>query len=130
MSADSQNLQTKYQKLAAEFAKQRAQVTVLKKAVIEEQGKTKTLQENVRQKDQSIRKFEQEIDSLQFRNDQLSKRVAILQEELDEYDGKNRRGKTRVDGVTRPDDNDVKDQELQIKIQENERLQREVNVNK
>lgn len=126
MSADSQNLQTKYQKLAAEFAKQRAQVTVLKKAVIEEQGKTKTLQENVRQKDQSIRKFEQEIDSLQFRNDQLSKRVAILQEELDEYDGKNRRGKTRVDGVTRPDDNDVKDQELQIKIQENERLQREL----
>lgn len=32
--------------------------------------------------------------------------------------------------MTRPDDNDVKDQELQIKIQENERLQREVNVNK
>ena len=28
--------------------------------------------------------------------------------------------------MTRPDDNDVKDQELQIKIQENERLQREV----
>ena len=33
---------------------------------------------------------------------------------------------TRIDGVTKPDDNDVKDQELQIKIQENERLQREV----
>ena len=32
--------------------------------------------------------------------------------------------------MTRPDDNDVKDQELQIKIQENERLQREVNVNR
>ena len=32
--------------------------------------------------------------------------------------------------MTRPDDNDVKDQELRIKIQENERLQREVNVNK
>ena len=28
--------------------------------------------------------------------------------------------------MTKPDDNDVKDQELQIKIQENERLQREV----
>lgn len=126
MSADSQNLQTKYQKLAAEFAKQRAQNTVLKKAVIEEQEKTKSLQENVRQKDQSIRKYEQEIDSLQFRNDQLSKRVAVLQEELDEYDGRNRKGKTRIDGVTKPDDNDVKDQELQIKIQENERLQREL----
>jgi len=126
MSADSQTLQAKYQKLAAEFAKQRAQNTVLKKAVIEEQEKTKTLQETVRQKDQSIRKYEQEIDSLQFRNDQLSKRVAVLQEELDEYDGKNRRGKSRIDGMTRSDDNDVKDQELQIKIQENERLQREL----
>lgn len=126
MSADSQTLQAKYQKLAAEFAKQRAQNTVLKKAVIEEQEKTKTLQETVRQKDQSIRKYEQEIDSLQFRNDQLSKRVAVLQEELDEYDGKNRRGKSRIDGMTRTDDDDVKDQELQIKIQENERLQREL----
>ena len=34
---------------------------------------------------------------------------------------------SRIDGVTRTDDDDVKDQELQIKIQENERLQREVN---
>ncbi|XP_020626075.1 protein phosphatase 1 regulatory subunit 21-like [Orbicella faveolata] len=126
MSADSQTLQAKYQKLAAEFAKQRAQNTVLKKAVIEEQEKTKTLQETVRQKDQSIRKYEQEIDSLQFRNDQLSKRVSVLQEELDDYDGKNRRGKSRIDGMVRGDDNDVKDQELQIKIQENERLQREL----
>lgn len=126
MSLDSQTLQAKYQKLAAEFAKQRAQNTVLKKAVIEEQEKTKTLQETLRQKDQSIRKYEQEIDSLQFRNDQLSKRVAVLQEELDDYDGKNRRGKSRIDGVTKGEDNFVKDQELQIKIQENERLQREL----
>lgn len=126
MSADSQTLQAKYQKLAAEFAKQRAQNTVLKKAVIEEQEKTKTLQETLRQKDQAIRKYEQEIDSLQFRNDQLSKRVAVLQEELDDYDGKNRRGKSRIDGVAKGDVNDVKDQELQIKIQENERLQREL----
>lgn len=126
MIADSQTLQAKYQKLAAEFAKQRAQNTVLKKAVIEEQEKTKTLQETLRQKDQAIRKYEQEIDSLQFRNDQLSKRVAVLQEELDDYDGKNRRGKSRIDGVAKGDVNDVKDQELQIKIQENERLQREL----
>lgn len=37
---------------------------------------------------------------------------------------------SRIDGVTRTDDDDVKDQELQIKIQENERLQREVNNDK
>ena len=78
----------------------------MKKAVIEEQEKTKTLQvkkkiygqilgtllgkemqphrsvffgfvfqETVRQKDQSIRKYEQEIDSLQFRNDQVMIKV-------------------------------------------------------
>ena len=29
-------------------------------------------QESIKQKDQSIRKYEQEIDSLQFRNDQVS----------------------------------------------------------
>lgn len=81
---------------------------MLKKAVIDEQEKTKLLQvwkltdlelsnftglfpadnwleffffllpfyyvlkETVRQKDQSIRKYEQEIDSLQFRNDQVT----------------------------------------------------------
>jgi len=35
---------------------------------------------------------------------------------------------SRIDGMVRGDDNDVKDQELQIKIQENERLQREVSA--
>jgi len=35
---------------------------------------------------------------------------------------------SRIDGMARGDDNDVKDQELQIKIQENERLQREVSA--
>ena len=29
------------------------------------------IQENLKQKDQAIRKYEQEIDSLQFRNDQV-----------------------------------------------------------
>lgn len=30
------------------------------------------LKENAKQKDQTIRKYEQEIDSLQFRNDQVN----------------------------------------------------------
>lgn len=33
-------------------------------------------------KDQSVRKLQQEMDSLTFRNQQLAKRVALLQEEL------------------------------------------------
>lgn len=40
------DLQNKYQILASEFSKVRGQVTVLKKAVIDEQGKTQQLQVN------------------------------------------------------------------------------------
>ncbi|XP_031562116.1 protein phosphatase 1 regulatory subunit 21-like [Actinia tenebrosa] len=126
MSAEGQNLQAKYQKLAAEYAKLRAQNTVLKKAVIEEQEKTKTLQETAKQKDQSIRKYEQEIDSLQFRNDQLSKRVGILQDELDESGSKNWKSWANPAPSHSSVDSDVKEEELKIKIQENERLQRQL----
>jgi protein phosphatase 1 regulatory subunit 21 len=38
----------------------------------------------LKEKDQAIRKFEQEIDSLAFRNNQLSTRVTVLQQELEE----------------------------------------------
>lgn len=43
-----------------------------------------SFQESVKDKDLSIRKYEQEIDSLTFRNQQLSTRVGVLQEELSE----------------------------------------------
>jgi len=39
---------------------------------------------SVKEKDQAIRKYEQEVDSLIFRNNQLSTRVGILQQELEE----------------------------------------------
>ena len=42
----------------------------------------------MKERDQRIRKFEQEIDSLAFRNQQLTKRVNVLQEELDDADAK------------------------------------------
>jgi len=41
-------------------------------------------QNDLKEKDLAIRKFEQEIDSLSFRNNQLSMRVNVLQQELDE----------------------------------------------
>lgn len=41
------------------------------------------MKETLRVKDQNLRKAEQEIDSLNFRNQQLTKRVTILQNELD-----------------------------------------------
>ena len=40
------------------------------------------IQESFREKNQSLRKYVQENESLEFRNLQLSKRVAMLQEDL------------------------------------------------
>ena len=40
------------------------------------------LQESLRERTQSLRKHVQENESLEFRNQQLSKRVALLQEEI------------------------------------------------
>ena len=63
----------------------RAKITVLKKAVTDEQAKNQELKDGVKGKDQGIRKMELEIESLKFRNDQLAKRVGILQDELSLY---------------------------------------------
>lgn len=41
------------------------------------------MQEQVKEKEQAVRKYQQEVDSLAFRNQQLSRRVTVLQEELD-----------------------------------------------
>lgn len=48
------------------------------------------IQEQMKMKDQSLRKLQQEMDSLTFRNQQLAKRVELLQDELalNEYKGK------------------------------------------
>lgn len=73
----------KYHKLATEYSKIRAHANVLKRALLEEQNKSVGLRESLRQKDTSLRRFEQEVDSLGFRNKQLEHRVASLQEDLD-----------------------------------------------
>lgn len=61
----------------------RAQVTVLRKAVVEEQTRNSELRDILKEREQSLRKAEQEMDSLTFRNQQLTKRVTVLQDELD-----------------------------------------------
>ena len=80
---DHQALSTKYTKLAAEYSKVRAQLGVLKKAVLEEQSKNVEASEYLKQKEQSLRKSEAEMDSLTFRNQQLTRRVEILQDDLE-----------------------------------------------
>lgn len=67
---------SKYEKLIQDYVKLRSKLTILKKAYVE-------LSESSGKKDQSIRKYEQEVEGLNFRNQQLTSRVEILQRELE-----------------------------------------------
>lgn len=58
-------------------------VKVLKKGVLDEQAKSNELRDGLKEKEKALRKGELEIDSLTFRNQQLTRRVSVLQDELD-----------------------------------------------
>ena len=51
------------------------------------------MQDVIKERDQAVRQYEQEIDSLTFRNRQMSTRVSLLQEELDRCDSRHRHDK-------------------------------------
>ncbi|XP_064789438.1 protein phosphatase 1 regulatory subunit 21-like isoform X1 [Oncorhynchus masou masou] len=122
MAAD---LQSKYTKLAQEYSKLRAQNQVLKKGVVDEQASSTSLKEQMKQREQSLRKVEQEMDSLSFRNQQLAKRVELLQEELATSQAKGQKSKNKGDSPSQQglqQTQSVFDEDLQKKIQENERL--------
>ncbi|KAF5918043.1 hypothetical protein HPG69_019849 [Diceros bicornis minor] len=132
----SAELQGKYQKLAQEYSKLRAQNQVLKKGVVDEQANSAALKEQMKMKDQSLRKLQQEMDSLTFRNLQLAKRVELLQDELalSEPRGKKNKDESDVDitysfhqksgesSQLSQEQKSVFDEDLQKKIEENERL--------
>ncbi|XP_055621850.1 uncharacterized protein LOC129765296 [Toxorhynchites rutilus septentrionalis] len=125
METDNVN---KYQKLATEYSKLRAQASVLKRAVIEEQNKNSALRESLRLREANLRKSEQEVDSLGFRNKQLERRVAALQEnleqELKKVTSKGQKSKTSNDNIFTANTTDSKmiTEELQKKIIENAHL--------
>lgn len=48
--------------------------------MIDEQTRNTELREQLKEKEVELRRAEQELDSLTFRNQQLTKRVTILQE--------------------------------------------------
>ncbi|KAJ2953115.1 hypothetical protein O0L34_g677 [Tuta absoluta] len=81
----SGDIQAKYQKLASEYSKLRVHVKVLKKGVLDEQAKSNELRDILKEKEKSLRKGELEIDSLTFRNQQLTRRVSVLQDELEAF---------------------------------------------
>ncbi|TNN50379.1 Protein phosphatase 1 regulatory subunit 21 [Liparis tanakae] len=122
--ANVTDLQTKYSKLAQEYSKLRAQNQVLKKAVVDEQANSASFKEQLKLRDQSLRKQEQEMDSLSFRNQQLAKRVELLQEELSVSEAKGKKGKSKADSPSQHglETQSVFDEDLQKKIEENERL--------
>uniref|UniRef100_A0A8C1S6L0 Protein phosphatase 1 regulatory subunit 21 n=1 Tax=Cyprinus carpio TaxID=7962 RepID=A0A8C1S6L0_CYPCA len=122
--ANVTDLQSKYSKLAQEYSKLRAQNQVLKKAVVDEQTASCSLKDELKQKEQSLRKVEQEMDSLSFRNQQLTKRVELLQEELLLSESKSKKSKNKGDSPSQVSlqTQSVFDEDLQKKIQENERL--------
>uniref|UniRef100_A0A034WND4 Protein phosphatase 1 regulatory subunit 21 n=1 Tax=Bactrocera dorsalis TaxID=27457 RepID=A0A034WND4_BACDO len=78
----------KYQKLASEYSKLRARAGVLRNAVLDEQSKGESLREQLRQSETALRRSEQEVDSLGFRNRQLEHRVAALQDEIAKREGR------------------------------------------
>ncbi|NXG45435.1 PPR21 phosphatase, partial [Psilopogon haemacephalus] len=122
--AAAADLQGKYQKLAQEYSKLRAQNQVLKKGVVDEQANSASLKEQLKMKDQSLRKLQQEMDSLTFRNQQLAKRVELLQDELALSEARGKKNKKSVESSSHlsQEQKSVFNEDLQKKIEENERL--------
>lgn len=56
------------------------------------------IQEQLKMKDQSLRKLQQEMDSLTFRNQQLAKRVELLQDELALSEARGKKSKVCAEG--------------------------------
>ncbi|NXU18944.1 PPR21 phosphatase, partial [Pardalotus punctatus] len=122
--AAAAELRRKYQKLAQEYSKLRAQNQVLKKGVVDEQANSASLKEQLKMKDQSLRKLQQEMDSLTFRNQQLAKRVELLQDELALSEARGKKNKKSVESSSQlsQEQKSVFNEDLQKKIEENERL--------
>ncbi|KAL4711741.1 hypothetical protein ACJJTC_015807 [Scirpophaga incertulas] len=123
----SGDIQGKYQKLASEYSKLRVHVKVLKKGVLDEQAKSNELRDKIKEKEKALRRGELEIDSLTFRNQQLTKRVSVLQDELEALQLKsNKKSKNKTDDKqastvsnAAPLDSGILQEELQKKIIEN-----------
>ncbi|XP_053614081.1 protein phosphatase 1 regulatory subunit 21 [Plodia interpunctella] len=126
----SGDIQAKYQKLAAEYSKLRVHVKVLKKGVLDEQAKSNEFRDALKEKDKALRRCELELDSLTFRNQQLTRRVSVLQDELEALQLKqNKKSKSKNDDKQPPTsssmaplDSGLLQEELQKKIMENAQI--------
>lgn len=119
--------------LSIYFPQLRAQAKVLKNAVVEERNKSSVLQESMRIKDQQLRRAESEIDSQNFRNKQLERRIESLQNDLQAKTkgggsgGGNKRDNQSMSGNGEIDP--IIAEELQRRIIENAQLASAVSFN-
>ncbi|KAI0218256.1 hypothetical protein L0F63_006280, partial [Massospora cicadina] len=117
-------LAEKYQKLLQEYSRTKAQHAVLKRAVLEEKNRSEALLKELNDREQKLRKLEQEIDVLNFHNKGLTKRIEVLQSESSKFLklgwGANR---NRIDSQDRLEAAIL---DLQNKIVENETLHRKL----
>lgn len=127
-STDNSSL--KYEKLIQDYVKVRSKLTILKKAYVE-------LNEQSSQKDKSLRKNEQEIEGLTFRNQQLASRVESLQKELDQLKAIQQvnhqtaqsnitTSANNINQLTCSDTTNILEEELQHKINENASLHKRI----
>lgn len=93
----------------------------MKKAVLDEQVKNTDLGEHVKNLEQTIRIRDQEMESLLFRNEQLTKRIAVLQQEL-QMSSSVKKGKNKTNDISLNSDNSLFNEEFQKKIIENAQL--------
>lgn len=98
----------------------------MKRAVLEEQNKNSVLRESLQVKEANLRKSLQEVDSLGFRNKQLERTVASLQQDLEGLNKVNSKGsksKNAINDTTiTPADTKLMQEELEKKILENAQL--------
>ena len=74
----------RFKQLLAEYQKLKSNNAVLKKAVLQEQERSTSLEQSVKEKEQRGRQSMEENDLLQFNNERLEKRVAILLKEIED----------------------------------------------
>ncbi|CAJ0938924.1 unnamed protein product, partial [Mesorhabditis belari] len=125
----------RYERLAAEYSKLRSNANVLKNGVLEERAKSQKLSDSLQNSETQLRKAQAENESLSFRNEQLTKRVLSLQEELDSSkrkDGKKEKPSKR-ENFSAAMEADLKnkvlllEEELQNKMNENMNLTEKIN---
>ncbi|CAB3398103.1 unnamed protein product [Caenorhabditis bovis] len=130
----------RYQRLASEYGKLRTQAKVLREGVLSEREKSEKLTEELKLKEAIIRKLMTENESLQFRNDQLVKRVENLQNEVDALAKPNfdNEKPTKKNASTKKAANtievlttkvEVLEGELRLKLMQNEKLVSQINEN-